>query len=94
MCGLCHTQINRTGIYRGDDFYLAGGMRVDAYPHGGFVSRNLTCDPQTGLGNWTDRQIANAIRTGQAPSRTLNPWGMPWLFLHGLTEDDALAIAR
>jgi len=28
MCGLCHTQINRTGIYRGDDFYLAGGMRV------------------------------------------------------------------
>jgi hypothetical protein len=19
MCGLCHTQINRTGIYRGDD---------------------------------------------------------------------------
>jgi hypothetical protein len=30
MFGLCHTPINRTGIYRGDDFYLAGGMRVGA----------------------------------------------------------------
>ena len=29
-----------TGIYRGDDFYLAGGMRVSAYPHGVFVSRD------------------------------------------------------
>src|SRR5262249_27627942 len=27
MCGLCHTQIDRTGIYRADR-YLAGGMRV------------------------------------------------------------------
>src|SRR2546425_4346479 len=34
MCGLCHTAINRTGIYRADDFYLAGGMRVGIYPHG------------------------------------------------------------
>src|SRR5213593_153639 len=33
MCGLCHTAINRTGIYRADDFYLAGGMRVDPHPH-------------------------------------------------------------
>lgn len=38
MCGLCHTQINRTGIYRGDDFYLAGGMRVVAI-RTGFFSR-------------------------------------------------------
>ena len=27
MCGLCHTMIDRSGIYRGDDYYLAGGMR-------------------------------------------------------------------
>src|SRR5262249_50433545 len=42
MCGLCHTMINKTGIYRADDAYLAGGMRVEAYPHGVLVSRNLT----------------------------------------------------
>lgn len=54
MCGLCHTQINRTGIYRGDDFYLAGGMRVGAYPHGVFVSRNFS-EQITVLGRSTGR---------------------------------------
>ena len=48
MCGLCHTVIDRTGIYRGDDYYLAGGMKVEAYPHGVLVSRNLTSDAETG----------------------------------------------
>jgi len=93
MCGLCHTQINATGIYRGDDYYLAGGMGIPAYPHGVFVSRNLTSDPETGLGNWTTEQIADAIRNGRAPDRTLNFWGMPWMFLHSFTQEDALAIA-
>jgi mono/diheme cytochrome c family protein len=94
MCGLCHTQINRTGIYRGDDFYLAGGMRVGAYPHGVFVSRNLTSDSQTGIGSWTEAQIANAVRNGRTPTRLLSLWGMPWFFLHHLSDDDAAAIAR
>jgi len=94
MCGLCHTPINRTGIYRGDDFYLAGGMRVVAYPHGVFVSRNLTSDEETGLGRWTEPQIVNALRNGRAPDRLLNMWCMPWFYLNHLTEDDATAIAR
>ena len=94
MCGLCHTQINRTGIYRADDHYLAGGMRVGAYPHGVFISRNLTSDQETGLGRWTEQQIINAIRNGRAPDRLLNVWGMPWFFLHYFTDSDATAVAR
>jgi mono/diheme cytochrome c family protein len=94
MCGLCHTQINRTGIYRGDDYYLAGGMRVIAYPHGVFITRNLTSDKQTGIGRWSESQIVNAIRNGRAPDRLLNLWGMPWFFLHYFTDSDATAIAR
>src|SRR5256712_3454925 len=93
MCGLCHTAINRTGIYRADDFYLAGGMRVGIYPHGMYVSRNLTSDRATGLGMWTEEQIASAIRNGRSPKRVLSPHAMPWIFLHALTQDDALAIA-
>ena len=92
MCGLCHTTINRTGIYRGDDFYLAGGMRVGLYPHGYYVSRNLTSDPETGIGRWSEQQLANAIRNGRTPTRLLNPIAMPWGLLHALTEEDALAI--
>jgi mono/diheme cytochrome c family protein len=93
MCGLCHTQIDPVGIYRGDDFYLAGGMRVGAYPQGVFVTRNLTGDPETGLGRWSEAEIASAIRDGRARDRLLNIWGMPWMFLHRLTEADARAIA-
>ena len=93
MCGLCHTPINRTGIYRADDFYLGGGMRVGIYPHGMYVSRNLTSDGATGLGWWTAEQIANTVRNGRTPQRVLSPHAMPWIFLHALTPDDALAIA-
>lgn len=94
MCGICHTQTNRTGIYRGDDFYLAGGMRVGVYPHGVYIARNLTPDNETGLGTWTEDQIATALRTGRTPDRLLNSWAMIWAFFHSLTDDDALAIAR
>jgi mono/diheme cytochrome c family protein len=93
MCGLCHTQVNKTGIYRGDDYYLAGGMRVGVYPHGVYISRNLTPDAETGLGNWTEEQIANALRNGRAPEGLLNSWAMIWPFFHSLEEKDALAIA-
>jgi mono/diheme cytochrome c family protein len=94
MCGLCHTQSDHTGIYRGDDFYLAGGIRIVAYPHGVFTTRNLTSDPESGLGRWTDAQIVNAFRNGRAPDRLLNLWGMPWFYLHHLSDDDASAIAQ
>lgn len=93
MCGLCHTQVNAEMIYSGNDYYLAGGMGIPAYPQGVFVSRNLTSDKETGLGNWTREQVAVAIRNGRSPERGLNLWGMPWQFLHSLSEEDALAIA-
>ncbi len=93
MCGLCHTQVNSTGIYRGDNFYLAGGMRVEAYPYGVFVSKNLTSDVKTGLGKRSVEEIANDIRTGRTPQKVLNIWGMPWMYLHGLSDQDAKAIA-
>jgi len=93
MCGLCHTQINRTGIYRGDDYYLAGGMRVDVYPHGKYVSRNLTSDPETGLGNWSVEEIVEALQNGNARGRPLNPLDMPWHWLYAYPKEDAIAIA-
>src|SRR5437879_2474923 len=68
-------------------------MRVGAYPHGVYVSRNLTSDRETGIGAWTEQQIAAALRDGRAPERALNPIAMPWIFFHAFTRDDALAIA-
>lgn len=93
MCGLCHTQVNAGMIYSADEYYLAGGMAVPAYPQGIFISRNLTSDKETGLGNWTVEQVATAIRDGKGKDRNLNFWGMPWMYLHSFAQDDALAIA-
>ena len=93
MCGLCHTQINSDMIYSGDKYYLAGGMGIEAYPQGTYVSRNLTPDIESGLGAWSTAEIADAIRTGRTPERRLNMWGMPWMFFHSFEPDDALAIA-
>ena len=92
MCGLCHTQVNKDMIYSGDAYYLAGGMGISIYPHATYVSRNLRPDPETGVGDWSVEEIANAIRNGQTPERGLNLWGMPWLFLHSFTQADAVAI--
>jgi hypothetical protein len=93
MCGLCHTQIDRTGIYNVDGAFLAGGMRVGYYPHGYSVSRNLTSDLETGLGRRSVPQIVSALRDGQAPDRVLSPFAMPWPLFHNFTSEDATAIA-
>jgi mono/diheme cytochrome c family protein len=93
MCGLCHTQIDRSGIYNVDGADLAGGMRVGYYPHGYSVSRNLTSDAETGLGGRSVSEIVRALRDGQAPDRILNPFAMPWPLFHNFTSEDATAIA-
>ena len=64
------------------------------YPHGNYVSRNLTSDPETGLGNWTEEEVRLALQTGRARGRILNQVDMPWHFLAAYSETDALAIAR
>ncbi len=62
-------------------------------PDGLFFSRNLTSDPATGLGRWSDDQVADAVRNGRSPTRTLNVVAMPWNLFHALSLEDALAIA-
>jgi len=60
---------------------------------GTFVAPNLTPDPETGLGKWTEAQIATALKTGRRPDgRELAPI-MPWRSFAHLTKSDAQAIA-
>lgn len=94
LCPLCHTPIGATtGAYDTERF-LAGGMRVTAYPWGAWYSRNLTSDPGTGLGRWSDDDIVTAITRGIArDGRRLDPMAMPWPWFSKLTVTDARAIA-
>ena len=45
---------------------LAGG-RALATPFGTFYTPNITPDPDTGIGRWTDAQFLRALREGVRP---------------------------
>jgi cytochrome c553 len=68
-------------------------MKLEAGAHGIFFSSNLTPDIETGLGEWTEEEIAAAIQTGHTRARRLNYWAMPWQIYGALAPADALAIA-
>jgi len=92
-CTDCHTPGHLLG--KPDMTRFLGGSDVGfAIPGlGTFVGRNLTPDQETGLGSWTQDQIATAFTTGVRPDgRVLAPV-MPWAAYARLTKADALAIA-
>ncbi len=94
QCPLCHTPISaETGAYD-TAYFLAGGMRVSAYPWGVWYSRNLTPDDATGLGRWSEAEIVDAITRGVSrDGRRLDPMAMPWPWFSRLRASDAQAIA-
>jgi mono/diheme cytochrome c family protein len=92
-CAGCHTP----GALAGKpefDRNLAGSTIGFHLPGAGiFYPPNLTPDTATGLGRWTEPQIARAIRHGERPDgRRLVPL-MPWPSYSALTDADVAAIA-
>jgi mono/diheme cytochrome c family protein len=59
---------------------------------GMFYSRNITPDTETGIGSWTDGEIVRALREGIRKDGTSLFPIMPMESLHGLSDDDALAL--
>ena len=59
---------------------------------GRVVAPNLTPDPQTGAGNWTDDQLARAIREGIGhDGRTLFPF-MPYPNFRKMSDEDLASV--
>lgn len=83
-CMECHTPRTQTGRRRED--VLGAGGRTFEGPWGTSVSRNLT-PHGTGLRDWTDAEIATAIRTGV--DRGGNPLKPPMAFGWYRNIDDA-----
>lgn len=57
-CASCHS-----AEIDGDSTHLGGGKRFET-PFGTFSAPNISQDTATGIGGWSDRQIASAIRYG------------------------------
>lgn len=92
-CIDCHTP----GYFLGpiDEAKLVSGSEVGFQIPGlgVFYGPNLTPDPETGLGNWTEAEIVTAIQTGARPDGRILAPIMPWQALANLTPEDAAAIA-
>ncbi|HEV7264553.1 MAG TPA: c-type cytochrome [Falsiroseomonas sp.] len=88
-CGNCHTPMGPQGPLPGQ--HLAGGTVFDL-PPGRAVAPNITPDPETGIGRWTDAQIATAIREGKRPDGSLIGPPMPMAFYRGLADRDLTAM--
>jgi len=88
-CAACHGDPAQRDAYAsGADVPLIGGFVFDI-PPGQFYSRNLTPDPETGLGNVSDPAIARALRYGVGyDGRAL----LPFMEMQGLSDDDLEAV--
>jgi hypothetical protein len=97
-CAACHTdgaiigEPDRTRMLAGSHLGIAYTDPFrDGYPGVAYPS-NLTPDPRTGLGNWTDEQIGAAIRQGESSAGPGHLMVMSWPLYQRLTDDDMEAI--
>jgi mono/diheme cytochrome c family protein len=88
-CGNCHTQQTPQGPMPGME--LAGGTRFEE-GFGIAIAPNITPDPETGIGKWTDAQIIAAIREGKRPDGRIIGPPMPIALYRDISDDDVKAI--
>jgi mono/diheme cytochrome c family protein len=88
-CGNCHTQKGPQGDLPG--LALAGGTVFDEPPFRA-VASNITPDPETGLGRWSDAEIGRAIREGLRPDGRLVGPPMPIELYRGISDADLAAM--
>jgi mono/diheme cytochrome c family protein len=88
-CPICHGDPKmRDSTLAGVEVPLSGGFEFDI-PPGKFYPRNITPDRETGIGSFTDGQIARALRYGVGhDGRAL----MPFMEMQGLSDEDLVAV--
>lgn len=85
-CGDCHSAEGGSGPLSGTFETFSEGPIS-----GVFAAPNLTPDPETGLGNWTDAEIARAIREG-VDKDGVGLLVMPSFNYHIMSDADVAAI--
>ncbi len=83
-CAACHT-------VAGSGKELAGGRSIET-PFGRLVSPNITPDPETGIGSWSDDEFVNALTKGTGRNGMRLYPAMPYTYMTKMSRDDALAI--
>ncbi|MBI2211194.1 MAG: c-type cytochrome [Deltaproteobacteria bacterium] len=53
---------------------------------------NITPDPETGIGSWSDKQVIDAFRFGKRPDGQQLSMGHPYYYFSGMADEDAEAL--
>jgi cytochrome c553 len=91
-CAGCHNR-GSFSPQPGEGLLQGGTIGFEVPGMGVFYPPNLTPHPETGLGRWSEAEIATAVQTGRRPDGRMLAPAMPWPAYSALTEDDALALA-
>jgi mono/diheme cytochrome c family protein len=91
-CVECHTGsfADLPKLADGQLMALKGGTRFAAPPLGALYSANLTPDPQTGIGRYSDGQIARMMRWAVRPNGRASAG--PLMPFHNMSDEDMVAI--
>lgn len=84
-CANCHTDAKNKGAP------LAGGRTLKT-PFGTFYSPNITPDPETGIGRWSEADFVRALRDGRNPEGGHYYPAFPYTSYTQLTDADLHAI--
>lgn len=97
-CDMCHTPMNMETFAPMMDKRFSGGMPFELpaqMGEGVMYASNITPDEETGIGSWTEEQIAAAVRGMKRPDNT--PIGFPMMTYAAvwsqLEDQDVKAIA-
>ena len=89
-CANCHAARDAQGKPIAE-LGMSGGMKFDDGPFVAYAP-NITPDKETGIGRWTDPQLAKAIREGIRPDGTVIGPPMPIGLFRGISDADLKAI--
>jgi mono/diheme cytochrome c family protein len=89
VCEGCHGDPKRPeAVLAGEEVPLSGGFEFNI-PPGKFYPRNITPDRETGIGSYSDGQVARALRYGVGhDGRAL----LPFMEMQGLSDEDLTAV--
>jgi mono/diheme cytochrome c family protein len=88
-CGNCHTPQGPDGPLPGME--LAGGLVIEDEAFT-VHTPNITPDPETGIGGWSDEEIIAAIREGRRPDGSIIGPPMPIGLYRDMADSDVEAI--
>ncbi len=91
-CFECHTSPDANGVPDFKNGLGAGGFMIQLAPGAVVATPNITSDPETGLGKWSDDDIKKAITQGINPEGVHLSPPMPFPFFANMTPEDLDAV--